>query len=53
MNRINQKLQEEKKLLSIYFTAGFPKLNDTVTIISQLEKSGVDFIEIGGNHQHE
>ena len=47
MNRINQKLQEEKKLLSIYFTAGFPKLNDTVTIISQLENSGVDFIEIG------
>jgi tryptophan synthase alpha chain len=47
MNRINKKLREDKKLLSIYFTAGFPKLNDTVTIISQLEKSGVDFIEIG------
>lgn len=47
MNRINQKLQENKKLLSIYFTAGFPKLNDTVSIIENLEKSGVDFIEIG------
>ncbi|MEZ4787276.1 MAG: tryptophan synthase subunit alpha [Flavobacterium haoranii] len=47
MNRINQKLQEDKKLLSIYFTAGFPKLNDTVTIIKELEKSGVDMIEIG------
>jgi len=47
MNRINKILQEDKKLLSIYFTAGFPKLNDTVTIISALEKSGVDFIEIG------
>ena len=47
MNRINKKLQEDKKLLSIYFTAGFPALNDTVTIIERLEKSGVDMIEIG------
>ena len=47
MNRINQKLQEDKKLLSIYFTAGFPKLNDTVSIIQELEKNDVDMIEIG------
>lgn len=47
MNRINQKLQEDKKLLSIYFTAGFPQLNDTVSIIQELEKNGVDIIEIG------
>ena len=47
MNRINLKLQESKKLLSIYFTAGFPTLTDTVSIIEQLEKSGVDIIEIG------
>ena len=47
MNRINQKLQEDKKLLSIYFTAGFPKLNDTISIIQELEKNGVDMIEIG------
>ncbi|UOK41380.1 MULTISPECIES: tryptophan synthase subunit alpha [Flavobacterium] len=47
MNRINIKLQEEKKLLSIYFTAGFPNLNDTVSIIEELEKSGVGMIEIG------
>lgn len=54
MNRINQKLQEDNlpagkagKLLSIYFTAGYPNLDDTVTIIQNLEKSGVDMIEIG------
>lgn len=47
MNRINQKLQENKKLLSIYFTAGFPQLNDTVSIIEELEKNGIDMIEIG------
>ncbi|HET8854280.1 MAG TPA: tryptophan synthase subunit alpha [Salinimicrobium sp.] len=47
MNRINQKLQEDKKLLSIYFTAGFPELQDTTKIIEELENSGVDFLEIG------
>lgn len=47
MNRINQKLEEDKKLLSIYFTAGYPNINDTVSIIQNLEKSNVDMIEIG------
>lgn len=47
MNRISQKLSEDKKLLSIYFTAGYPNLNDTVSIIHNLEKAGVDMIEIG------
>ena len=47
MNRINKKLQEDKKILSIYFSAGYPNLNDTVQIIQDLEKSGVDMIEIG------
>lgn len=47
MNRINQKLKEDKKLLSIYFTAGYPRIDDTVTVIQNLEKSGVDMIEIG------
>jgi len=46
-NRINQKMKEDKKLLSIYFTAGYPALNNTVEIIQDLEKSGVDMIEIG------
>lgn len=50
MNRLNQIFtnnQENKKFLSIYFTAGFPNPNDTVQIIKDLEDSGVDFIEIG------
>jgi len=47
MNRIQSKLEESKKLLSIYFTAGYPNLEDTVPIIQSLEKSGVDMIEIG------
>jgi len=47
MNRIQTKLKKDKKLLSIYFTAGYPSINDTVTIIQDLEKNGVDMIEIG------
>jgi len=54
MNRIQSKLQENRKsdgnvgkILSIYFTAGYPKLNDTVPIIEELEQSGVEMIEIG------
>ena len=47
MNRINQKLQENKKIVSIYFTAGFPLLEDTVSIIEKLQRAGVDMIEIG------
>ena len=49
MNRINKKLQEksDEKLLSIYFTAGYPNLDNTVSIIQDLEKSGVGMIEIG------
>ncbi|NNF18321.1 MAG: tryptophan synthase subunit alpha [Flavobacteriaceae bacterium] len=47
MNRIQTKLQEDKKLLSIYFTAGYPQQGDTVKIIQSLEEHGVDMIEIG------
>ena len=47
MNRIKQKLQDKENILSIYFSVGYPNLNDTVEIIQKLEKSGVDLIEIG------
>ncbi|MBT8254133.1 MAG: tryptophan synthase subunit alpha [Bacteroidia bacterium] len=47
MNRINQNLSEDRKILSIYFTAGYPNIDDTVPIIQKLESSGVDMIEIG------
>lgn len=39
--------QKENNLLSIFFTAGFPKLEDTTKIISELSNNGVDFIEVG------
>lgn len=49
MNNRIQTLFETKKerILSLYFTAGFPNLNDTLTILKHLEESAVDLIEIG------
>ncbi|UTD16363.1 tryptophan synthase subunit alpha [Tenacibaculum mesophilum] len=39
--------KKENNLLSIFFTAGFPKLEDTTKVIAKLSNSGVDFIEVG------
>src|SRR6185503_3329136 len=39
--------EKNKNILSIYFTAGFPELNDTNVILRTLEKHGADIIEIG------
>lgn len=48
MNRINKLFQtKNKNILSIYITAGFPKLDDTVSTIEALQRHGVDMIEIG------
>ena len=47
-NRIEQLFEEKKEnILSVYFTAGFPKLADTAKIIKYLEDSGADIIEVG------
>ena len=48
MNRIDTLFEKQTKgVLSVYFTAGFPNLNDTVPVIQSLEKNGVKLIEIG------
>jgi len=47
-NRINKLFKEKKEqILSVYFTAGYPNLEDTVPMIQELVKNGVDLIEIG------
>lgn len=47
-NRINTLFETKKQnILSLYFTAGYPKLDDTLTILKGLEESDVDLIEIG------
>jgi len=48
MNRIDKLFEKEKNgILSVYFTAGFHNLHDTVPVIQSLEKNGVKLIEIG------
>ena len=47
MNRIKKKLNQSEEILSIYFTVGFPCLNDTLQIIKELDSSKVDIIELG------
>lgn len=48
MNRIKQLFEKKPRdILSIYFTAGFPHLYDTVDVIKELQANGIDLIEIG------
>ncbi len=48
MNRITTLFQEKTaNIVSIYFTAGYPNLHDTRTIIKNLAAAGADIIEIG------
>ncbi|MFY0603704.1 MAG: tryptophan synthase subunit alpha [Flavobacteriaceae bacterium] len=48
MNSIANLLErKDKNVLSIYFTSGFPNIDDTTRVINELSNSGVDFIEVG------
>jgi len=52
MNRITTlfsgvKDQSEAGLLNVYFTAGFPELNDTMRVLRALQDGGADLVEIG------
>ena len=48
MNRINKLFRNKNKnILSIYFTAGFPGLDDTAPILEALQDNGIELVEIG------
>ena len=48
MNRITNLFETKKAgILSVYFTAGYPQLNDTITILRELEAKGVNMVEVG------
>ena len=48
MNRISTLFNTRKSnLLSLYFTAGYPNLEDTLPILRSLERHGIDLVEIG------
>ncbi len=44
---INAFEDRSEKLLSIYFSAGYPQLEDTQRIMIALQKGGADMIEVG------
>ncbi|MDN5199822.1 tryptophan synthase subunit alpha [Fulvivirgaceae bacterium BMA10] len=47
-NRLDKVFEEKKDhVLSVYFSAGFPGLNDTAVILEYLQEAGADIIEIG------
>jgi len=48
MNRLDDYLEKKNSdLLSVYFTAGYPGLDDTASILQLLEENGANLIEIG------
>ena len=48
MNRIDYLFQTKKeRVLSIYVTAGFPELGDTLPVMEAIQASGADIIELG------
>ena len=48
MNRIAYLFQTKKeRILSIYVTAGFPNLEDTLPVMEAIQAAGADIIEIG------
>lgn len=49
MNKINKLFSEstDRKLLSLYFCAGCPKLDLTGDVIKAMQRKGIDMIEVG------
>jgi tryptophan synthase alpha chain len=48
MNRIDRLFDEkEGEILSIYMTAGYPGIEDTVEVLEALQEHGADMVEIG------
>src|SRR5688500_8471665 len=47
-NRITELFSKKNQpILSVFYTAGYPNINDTVSIAKTLEEAGADIIEIG------
>lgn len=47
-NRINKLLQvENSNILSVYFTAGYPNLGDTMPVLRELQSQGINMVEVG------
>ena len=48
MNRLEKLFTVKKqRVLNIYFTAGYPRINSTVEVLTALQQCGADIVEIG------
>jgi len=48
MNRITNLFETKKSgILSVYFTAGYPELNDTRVVLAALQAKGINLVEVG------
>src|ERR1700690_813130 len=48
MSRIGELFGRKKQnVLNVYFTAGFPALNDTLSVMKALQDAGADMVELG------
>ena len=48
MNRLDKLFSEKKNnILNVYCTAGYPKIEDTNTVLESLQKHGADIVELG------
>ena len=48
MSRLKELFEKKKKnILNVYCTAGYPKLESTLEVMTALEKNGADLIELG------
>lgn len=48
MNRITHLFNTKQSgILSVYFTAGYPHLEDTAVILKALQSKGIDLVEVG------
>ncbi|MEP7317683.1 MAG: tryptophan synthase subunit alpha [Panacibacter sp.] len=48
MNRLEELFQRKKeRVLNVYCTAGYPKLDSTIKVMKALQDNGVDLIELG------
>jgi tryptophan synthase alpha chain len=48
MKRLDELFKKKKdKILNVYYTAGFPHLQDTLEVMKALQENGADIIELG------
>jgi len=48
MNRLDEVFRKkETRILSVYITAGYPRIDNTIKVVRSLEAAGADMVEIG------